>query len=131
VVSVVVPAYNEAEALKSCLPALGSQDFRGPAELIVVANGCTDATVAVASELARELPPNWTWRVLELSRAEKAAALNAADAGHDADVTIYLDADIVLGPETVSQLVAFLSGSGPRLASRGSSSATRAAPGER
>jgi glycosyltransferase involved in cell wall biosynthesis len=46
--SVVIPAYNEAEFLGSCLDSLLAQDFAGPCEIIVVDNNSTDATAAVA-----------------------------------------------------------------------------------
>ncbi|HEY2506266.1 MAG TPA: glycosyltransferase family A protein [Streptosporangiaceae bacterium] len=46
--SVVIPAYNEAEFLSSCLESLRAQDFRDPYEIIVVDNNSTDATAAVA-----------------------------------------------------------------------------------
>lgn len=47
--SVVIPAYNEADFLGSCLDSLLNQDYRGRYEIIVVDNGSTDDTVAVAS----------------------------------------------------------------------------------
>jgi glycosyltransferase involved in cell wall biosynthesis len=46
--SVVVPAYNEASTLGSCLDSLLSQDFRGSYEIIVVDNNSTDGTAGVA-----------------------------------------------------------------------------------
>jgi glycosyltransferase involved in cell wall biosynthesis len=46
--SVVVPAYNEAEFLGSCLDSLLAQDFRDPFEIIVVDNNSTDGTADVA-----------------------------------------------------------------------------------
>jgi glycosyltransferase involved in cell wall biosynthesis len=46
--SVVIPAYNEAEFLGSCLDSLLAQDFRDPYEIIVVDNNSTDATADVA-----------------------------------------------------------------------------------
>jgi len=46
--SVVIPAYNEAEFLGSCLDSLLAQDFRDSYEIIVVDNNSTDATADVA-----------------------------------------------------------------------------------
>jgi glycosyltransferase involved in cell wall biosynthesis len=46
--SVVIPAYNEAEFLGSCLESLLTQDFQGAYEIIVVDNNSTDATADVA-----------------------------------------------------------------------------------
>lgn len=46
--SVVVPAYNEAAFLGSCLDSLLDQDFCGRYEIIVVDNNSTDGTAEVA-----------------------------------------------------------------------------------
>src|SRR6516225_7745031 len=46
--SVVIPAYNEAAFLGSCLDSLLTQDFQGPYEIIVVDNNSTDGTADVA-----------------------------------------------------------------------------------
>ena len=64
---VVVPARDEAARIESCLLALGAQ--RGVAyreyELIVVLDGCVDATPLRVRELANELP-GLTLHALEL-----------------------------------------------------------------
>lgn len=46
--SVVVPAFNEEAVLGECLAALAAQTYAGGVEVIVVDNGSTDATAAVA-----------------------------------------------------------------------------------
>ena len=60
---VAIPAHDEAARLPDCLLALaaqrlGRQTARGMAEttVLVLANNCTDATVAVANALAPALP---------------------------------------------------------------------------
>jgi cellulose synthase/poly-beta-1,6-N-acetylglucosamine synthase-like glycosyltransferase len=115
-VGVVIPAHNEQQALSRCLQALAAQDFRGAGEIVVVANGCTDRTAAVARESAGRLPPNWTLLVLELESAAKWSALNAADTSIEADIRVYLDADVILAPSTVTDLTKELAGDEPRLA---------------
>ena len=47
-VSVVVPAFNEEVLLPACLDSLLHQDYPGEVEIIVVDNGSTDATAALA-----------------------------------------------------------------------------------
>lgn len=49
--SVVVPAFNEAAYLPSCLESLAQQDYPGDYEVIVVDNNSTDETAAVARRL--------------------------------------------------------------------------------
>jgi glucosyl-3-phosphoglycerate synthase len=55
---VVVPARNEAERIEACLLALAAQQgvAGGQYEVIVVLDGCVDATPQRARELAAELP---------------------------------------------------------------------------
>ena len=96
-VVVLVPAYNEAGSIGATLDGLMSQVR--PADLIVVVpNGCTDAT---ASE-ARKYPVT----VMELPRLEhrKSEALNRAWSRYasDADVVVCLDADTVLPPNALA-----------------------------
>ncbi len=52
----VVPARNEAEMLPVTLPALLGQDYPGPLAVLVVDDGSTDGTGAVAGRIARSLP---------------------------------------------------------------------------
>jgi len=64
-------------------------------EILVVANGCTDDTVAVARRRGFA-------RVLETPRASKAAAMNLGDAEASAWPRLYLDADIEATPVAVA-----------------------------
>jgi glycosyltransferase involved in cell wall biosynthesis len=114
-ITVIIPAHNEQNALPRCLAALAAQDYREPAEIFVVANGCVDGTVALALDSFRSMPPNWRLRVLELPAAAKWAALNAADAAASPGTLVFLDADIVLGPKAISGIAEALSTPEPRL----------------
>ena len=85
-ISVVIPVYNDAEFLRTCLRAL-SQQRRAADEVIVVDNASTDATAAIARAAGARLvtePVRGIWP--------------AASAGYDAadgDVIARLDADSV------------------------------------
>jgi cellulose synthase/poly-beta-1,6-N-acetylglucosamine synthase-like glycosyltransferase len=113
--AVIIPAHDEEVALRRCLAALARQSYAGEVEVTVVANGCQDATVAVALESQDLLPPNFTLDVIELPVAAKWQALNAADAAARSAARVYLDADIVLSPSALEGLVAVLAEDGPRL----------------
>jgi Glycosyl transferase family 2 len=92
-------------------------------ELIIVPNGCTDQTAAVAQQTLERLAPNGgdrsgdgsapiTWRVCELTEAGKSNAWNTYIhqlASPSAEYFVLMDADIVIqGSETLSRLVAGL-----------------------
>jgi cellulose synthase/poly-beta-1,6-N-acetylglucosamine synthase-like glycosyltransferase len=99
------------------LEAVFAQDYVGSMQVIVVANGCEDETVAVASSFAtaadarrREL------HVVDLDKAGKPAALNAGDALASGEIRVYLDADVTLSPNAVSSLVRALDVDGTEFA---------------
>jgi len=97
--SVVIAAHNEESVIGACLEALLAQDVRAQ-DVVVVANGCTDRTADVAR----------SYGVVVIDRPEpgKAAALNVGDDLAAGFPRIYLDADIVTPPGTVSALHAAL-----------------------
>jgi glycosyltransferase involved in cell wall biosynthesis len=104
--SVILPASNEEGWIGPCLDALLASDPPGmPAEVVVVANGCRDGTVAQA--LARgdkAQAAGWGLRVLDLAQGGKLAALNAGDAAAQGGIRVYLDADVQVGPALMAQL---------------------------
>jgi GT2 family glycosyltransferase len=51
-VSVIIPVYDDAQRLRTCLAALHRQDYGGPVEIIVVDNGSSGGL----QELHREFP---------------------------------------------------------------------------
>ena len=62
----VVPARNEAEMLPATLPALLGQEYPGSLTVIVVDDGSSDGTGAVAARIAR--PPGRALRVIAGAR---------------------------------------------------------------
>ncbi len=97
--SVILPAFNEATTLGETLRRLLLPP-QCPAgmEVVVVANGCTDDTAAVARSFGVH--------VLEIPTPSKTAALNAADRVVNGDIRVYMDADTPVTGELLSQLVA-------------------------
>lgn len=98
--SVIVPAHNEAAGIARTLTALAPAADAG-AEVIVVPNGCTDDTAAIAGRFP------WA-RVVPLAEGSKPAALNAGDAAATQWPRVYLDADIGLDPGTIPGLLTAL-----------------------
>ena len=104
--SVVIPACNEAALIGSCLSALlASDDPGGPVQVIVSANACRDATVAIARAKADAARARgWALHVLDRAEPGKPGALNAADAVAAHGMRLYLDADVTVSPPLLAQL---------------------------
>lgn len=85
-VAAVVPAYNEERTIGTVLSVLTK--CRALDEVVVVSDGSTDGT----AEVARRFP----CRVVELPVNQgKGAALRAGTAATEAEVLVFLDADLV------------------------------------
>ncbi len=99
-VSAVVPAYNEERNVAHMLASLLAQ--RTPlgilSEVVVVASGCTDATAARVTEMARR--DGRVRLVTEAVRSGKAAAVDRylEIRDPDADVLLIASADVLLSP---------------------------------
>jgi glycosyltransferase involved in cell wall biosynthesis len=93
-VEVVVPVYNEEEALSESIPALCdylTAYFPYQWSVVIADNASTDATPSVAAELADRYP-----RVSVLCVEEKGRgrALKAAWSASGADIVAYMDVDL-------------------------------------
>lgn len=118
-VAVLVPARNEAAALRATLPALLAQDYPGGWEVVLVDDRSDDETAAVARSLGSDrltvvdgapLPEGWVGKVWALAQA--------AGRAEAAEYLLLTDADIVHAPESLSLLVADSSRLGLALNSR-------------
>ena len=117
--SILIPAHNEAAFLPACLKTvLASDPVDGAVEVIVIANGCTDDTAAVARGFAAQFDrQGWRLQVLELARGNKLEAWNAGETAASGEVLVYLDADVAVSPALVGQLAMALTSRLPRYAS--------------
>lgn len=117
--SVIIPASNEESYIGECLAALFASDpVPGGAEAVVVANGCHDQTVAIARSFGDKARlAGWHFEVLDLPQGSKPGALNAGDATARGDMRAYLDADVVVSPPLMAQLVTALATNSPLYAS--------------
>jgi glycosyltransferase involved in cell wall biosynthesis len=109
-VSVVIPAYNEAENLPALLSELVPPlDAIGrPYEILVVDDGSTDGTHEVLAGLAARDP---RLRALRFRRnAGQSAAFLAGFAAARGDVIVTLDADLQNNPADIPELVRRLDG---------------------
>lgn len=114
--TIIIPAHDEADYIGPCLAALLAQ--RGVQLMVIVAaNGCRDATVAIAAGHAGEFAARGHGlRVLDLPGGGKIGALNAAEAAAGPGARVYLDADVICEPDLMAQLAAALDTPAPRYA---------------
>ena len=117
--SVLIPAHNEAAYLPACLDAvLASDAVTGPVQVIVIANGCSDATADIARGFkSAAVAKGWQLDVIELRDGGKLGAWNAGEAAATGNALIYLDADVIVSPPLIAQLAKVLSQDAPRYAS--------------
>jgi glycosyltransferase involved in cell wall biosynthesis len=91
-VSVVMPAFNEAEILATTVKSVvEGLEVRGRAfEVIVVENGSTDGTLAIARQLAEEYP---SLRIEHRPEADYGRALRAGLLSAEGDAVVNFDTD--------------------------------------
>lgn len=104
-VAVVVPARDEAPLIGRTLRSLLEQDYAGPLRIILVDDGSSDGTGAIARTMQRLDVLDGTPRPAGWSGKLWAVAQGIAEAG-PADFVLLTDADVVHDPRHVSTLVA-------------------------
>lgn len=88
-ISVIIPAHNEQDYLGATLDALNSQDYP-EWEIVVVANGCADATAEVAQGKCH--------RLVTLAQKNLGVARNLGARMATGELLVFLDADTILEP---------------------------------
>lgn len=104
-VAVVIPARNAARHLSEQLEALELQDYQGPWEVIVVDDGSTDDTRAVAEAFEGRL------RLRVVTNPQPSGSPTARNVGAalaDAEIICFCDADDRVSPRWISSFVAAL-----------------------
>jgi glycosyltransferase involved in cell wall biosynthesis len=100
-VSIVIPNYNYAASVGLCVSACRAQTYRN-VEVIVVDDGSTDASVAVAEAAGAQV-------IHSPVNAGVAAARNLG-AGHArGEILMFIDSDVMPEPDAVAHAVALLS----------------------
>jgi peptidoglycan/xylan/chitin deacetylase (PgdA/CDA1 family)/glycosyltransferase involved in cell wall biosynthesis len=101
--SIVIPTRNRRDVLvQRTLPAIFEQDFQPDQyEVIVVVDGATDGT----AEALRGLKPQCALQILEQPNRGPSVARNYGVAKARGEVMLFLDDDIICGPDVLRQHV--------------------------
>lgn len=108
-ISIIIPAHNEASVIANCLTALLDGASPGEMQIVVACNGCTDNTADIARGFGAPV------EVIETPVPSKSHALNLADSVAKGFPRFYLDADVVLPHESIARMAQILR-QGPVLA---------------
>lgn len=100
-VSVVIPGYNEELVLNNCVRSVLASDYP-LLEVILVDDGSSDATATIMGGFAQRHPHV---SFIGQDNAGKGAALNRGMATAKGEVLMFVDADGVFEPHTVSRMV--------------------------
>lgn len=103
-VAVVMPAFNEEEAIAGSVRSILALDYpRDRLEVVVVDDGSTDATFERMTEVAKE---DSRVEVIHFSENRgKRAAMAAGIAATQAEIVAFVDSDSVLEPDAMRVLV--------------------------
>jgi hyaluronan synthase len=103
-VAIVVPAFNEEDAIERSIEAILAADYpEGKLELVAVDDGSTDATGAVLDRVASACD-----RITVVHFATnrgKRAAMAAGIRATSAEIVVFVDSDSVLAPDAVRWIV--------------------------
>ena len=125
-ISVIIPANNEAAFIGPCLDSLLRSDVpdiavpakKPQVEIIVAANACTDDTVEVANSFQPGASARgWRLVVQDISEPGKLNALNRAEAICEGIIRVYVDADVTVDRRLLGQLHGVLDKPEPAYAS--------------
>ena len=109
--TIVVPAFNEGERLRTGFERLLTAHAEGRVDLdhtavLYVDDGSSDSTPQVAAELARQIPHG---QVLSLEENQgKGAAVRAGIFATQSPLVIFTDADFAIDPRQMPDMLAAL-----------------------
>jgi len=97
-ISIIIPAHNEEAYLERTLHSIKNQTS-SDYEIIVVLNGCTDKTAEVVEKFEDV-------KILSLSEANVSRARNYGAGKAKGEILLFLDADTLLGKDTLEKVSA-------------------------
>jgi len=109
IVSVVLPAYNEADKLETAVTKISQtlKDYGFSYEIIIAEDGSTDGTAEGAEEIAQKFP--YVKHIHREKRQGRGAALNNAFKQCHGEVFVYMDLDLSTDLQYLKPLVEAIS----------------------
>ncbi len=102
-ISVIIPAYNIEDLLEKCVRSVASQDYPGSLlQIIVVDDGSTDGTAAVADGLSSEYE---NVQVIHKANGGSSSARNAGLSIATGEYVGFVDSDDYISPKMYSLLM--------------------------
>jgi hyaluronan synthase len=103
-VAIVVPAFNEEDAIERSIEAILASDYpRGKLEVVAIDDGSTDATRAVLDRIAETRAGVGVVHFAQ--NRGKRAAMAAGIRATDAEIVVFVDSDSVLAPDALRWVV--------------------------
>lgn len=101
IISVIISAKNEADRVKACFDSLSQQRSRYPFEVLLVDNGSTDGTFALARKLASR---HENFYVLRERKPGSSSARNFGASKARGQVLVFTDADCRFAPGWLQEI---------------------------
>ena len=111
-ISVIIPAYNEEKPLKRCLDSVFASDFIHAMEVILVNDGSTDGTLAVAGEYLKY--PSFI--LIDQENQGTARARWSGIKAGAGEYFSFIDADDYIKPDMMSRMYSAIQESGADVA---------------
>ena len=96
--TVIVPAYNEEKVIERTIQGLISTNYPNK-EVIIVDDGSTDKTAEIIDRYKKQT------KILHKTNNGKASAINFALAYATGEIIVIVDADTIIGPDSLIHLV--------------------------
>ena len=100
-ISICVPAFNEEKTISNTLESLVGQTFPGKTEILICANGCTDRTGEIATQMSVKYN-NIT--VISTPQKGKPNAWNILRRKASSNYIFFADADVVFSGDAIQIL---------------------------
>jgi len=103
-VSVVIPAYNEARYISQCIESLLNQTYSS-LEIVIVDDGSQDNTVAIIEEYVNNPDFKYPVKILKQKNSGPGAARNLGAKKARGEILILVDADMVFDKNYIKELI--------------------------